>query len=356
MIRRRQVVGVRQINPHKFDGDLVLLEGLFDHGLEANGIVADGLRVLSSPCRRHPASSRLTRASMLPGTRRGSRNRLPREAAGPSPWKAWPPACSETPASRRPWVPASCRPSVPARSLIPVLCRPSIPALRRPSIPGFASAFDSGFASAFGSGFASAFGSGFASAFGSGFASAFGSADVFAEAESAWASRTASFPTIATRLSAGRSDRDCFGLGATGIVLRRFGRLRRLARLGRFGRFRNCPCRLGRLGRLGATGITSAGLADSAGLGTAGIASAGFADLSTGGSEGLPSGPIKFFSAGSMPAGVGRFLGFLLLGLGGSRTRWARPPIPSSPTCCLCYQRASSARPRLHRGRCSRYR
>ena len=44
MIRRRQVVWVRQLNPHQSDGDLVLLEGLFDHGLEANGIVADGLR------------------------------------------------------------------------------------------------------------------------------------------------------------------------------------------------------------------------------------------------------------------------------------------------------------------------
>ncbi len=179
---------------------------------------------------------------MLPGTCRGSRNRLPREAAGPSPWKAWPPACSETPASRRPWAPASCRPSVPARSLIPVLCRSSIPVLRRPSILVLRRSLTPALRRPSISGFASAFDSGFASAFDSGFASAFDSADGFAEAESAWASRTASFPTIATRLSAGRSDRDCFGLGADGHRLRRFARFRRFDRLGRFGRFRNCPC------------------------------------------------------------------------------------------------------------------
>ncbi len=77
----------------------------------------------------------------------------------------------------------------------------------------------------------------------------------------------------------------------------------------------------------GATGITSAGLADSAGWGAAGFASAGFADLSTGGSEGLPSGPIKFFSAGCVPAGWAAFSGFFSLGLVSDTMGLAANPI-----------------------------
>ena len=144
-VRLLHPVGSGQFNPHLIDGNLVLLERLFDHFPEAIFIVPDGLFDLRRLVVDQFRHGRGERQSCLNG------------------------GCEVDPAAVESTLVSGCS----SASVFVLRLRPgfgSLPLSPPSSASGFTSGLASGFASGLAAGFASAFGSGLASAFGSGFA------------------------------------------------------------------------------------------------------------------------------------------------------------------------------------------